>query len=136
MNHRSPQDSEGFQEFRKLQGKTSLRDYPWKTIATNVGGIAAGAGAGYLAGGILTHAAMQAGLGRRLSQMSPAQRRALWAGIGGVATATGLTARGLASVVGQARLAEELARKHEEASEKTASYEEVVRTYRLALEMG
>ncbi len=162
-----PQEREGFKDYQSLQGRTSLRDYPWKTIATNVAGVGAGAGLGYVTAGALTRAAHQGPLGRFLQKLSPAQRAGFWTAAGGGAATLGLAARRLSSVAGQARIAEEMARRDElknqqaqqtqkaamaltpvgilagsglagfsarKESEKTASLQDVVRIYGLAME--
>jgi hypothetical protein len=139
MNSHDPAD---YPAYRDLRRRTPLKKYPWGTIGSGIATTGLAGALGYQTAGVLTRAAEQGPLRSTFSRMTPRQNAAFFGTTGALALAAGTTAAGLMRVAGQARVAEEMARRHElelkslqkqQTGAKVASVREVRHIYAMAL---
>lgn len=128
------EDSKGAREFEALRARTPLKDYPWGHIALNAAGVGAAHALGYMAAGTLANTLLKSkGIGKQFQNMKPQARQRLLSGIVGAAGTTGALAAGMASMSGQARIAEIMAKREAEKQRQTKA-QKVASIYGRALE--
>jgi hypothetical protein len=123
--------SEGQRQMRQAAGRLPIQKYPWGQIALNVAGITGAHALGYYTAGALAHALSKTRLGRSFGRLPPTQQQRALAHIIGAAGSAGVISGSLASIAGQQRIAEHLAKKQQQQQSKVASVRSI---YREALE--
>lgn len=106
--------------------------YPWQMLAANAVGIAGAHAVGYLTAGALSHALSKTRAGPLMASMSPHKQERLIGHLVGAAGSAGTVAASIATLAGQARVADELSRLESERAhlgmQKAAHIMEVYRT--------
>lgn len=133
-------DQPGYAEYKEQLARTPLAKFPWGTLAANIGLIAAAHGAGYFGAGLLGKALSKTPLGPKYTAMDPKMRKLVSMQAVGAAGSIGAVATGLASLAGQLRVAEEVARvERERADAERAGHAKVasaLATYARVLRAG